>query len=158
MAVQDILVATDFRPGSREALEQALHSFGTEGGKLYVLHVVEQRLVEHTLSLYPETTEAALFTRLQEQAHERYRDMIQGIEMGRVEIEPLVVQGIPFLKIVQLARDLDVDMIVMTVHHGPAHLEQFLFGSTAERVMRITPCSVLIVPDKTSLREAQATS
>jgi len=40
-----------------------------------------------------------------------------------------------------------MDMIVMTVHRGAAHVEQFLFGSTAERVLRMASCPVLIVPD-----------
>ena len=47
----------------------------------------------------------------------------------------------------QLARDLDVDMIVMTVHRSMPQVEQLLFGSTAERVLRLTPCAVLIVPE-----------
>jgi nucleotide-binding universal stress UspA family protein len=66
----------------------------------------------------------------------------------------LLVDGNPFLKIVQFARDLDVDLIVMAVHRGPAHFEQFLFGSTAERVMRVAPCPVLIVPETAILNEA----
>jgi nucleotide-binding universal stress UspA family protein len=40
-------------------------------------------------------------------------------------------------------------MIVMTVHRGATQVEQFLFGSTAERVLRLAPCPVLVVPETT---------
>ena len=38
-------------------------------------------------------------------------------------------------------------MIVMTVHRGVPHVEQVLFGSTAERVLRLASCPVLMVPE-----------
>jgi nucleotide-binding universal stress UspA family protein len=72
---------------------------------------------------------------------------VAGLEPGKATVEPMIIEGKPFPKIVQLACDLDVDMIVMTVHRGPTHVEQFLFGSTAERVLRLAPCPVLIVPE-----------
>ena len=157
MAFEDILVPTDFRPGARTALERALDSLGPEGGRVMILHVVDQRLLEPTLALWPEAKEAELLARLHQQAQERYAQLVAGLARDKVEFELLVVDGNPFLKVVQFARDLDVDLIVMAVHRGPAHLEQFLFGSTAERVMRVAPCPVLIVPETTTATMANAT-
>jgi nucleotide-binding universal stress UspA family protein len=147
MAVQEILVPVDFRTGSRRALEHTLQSFGSEGVKICALHVIDQRLLEHTLALYPDAEEADIVARLRQQAQTHFDTLIADLQADKMEIELLTVEGTPFLKIVQMARDLDVDMIVMTVRRGPDHLEQFLFGSTAERVMRITPCPILIVPE-----------
>ena len=155
MAFEDILVPTDFGSGSRAALEQALESLGPAGGRVTVLHVIDRRDLELTRALFPEVQEAHLLARLQQQAHERYAELTADLAMPQVEIEPLIIEGIAFLKIVQFARDLDVDMIVMAVHRGPEHFEQFLFGSTAERVLRIAPCPVLIVPETTVPREAK---
>ena len=149
MGFQDILVPTDFGPGSLAALQRALDSLGPEGGRVMVLHVIDERLLEPTLALFPEARMETLLARLREQAHERYAQLIAGIAQEQVELEPLIVEGIPFVKIVQFARDFDVDLMVMAVHRGPAHFEQFLFGSTAERVMRVAPCPVLIVPETT---------
>jgi nucleotide-binding universal stress UspA family protein len=153
MAFQDVLVPTDFGSGSRVALERALDSLGPEGGRLILLHVLDQRLLEYARTLYPEMPEGEGLARLQQQAREQATQLSADIQIGQVDIEPLIVEGVPFLKIVQLARDLDVDLIVMAVHRGPAHFEQVLFGSTAERVMRIAPCPVLIVPETTVLQE-----
>jgi nucleotide-binding universal stress UspA family protein len=85
--------------------------------------------------------------RLQQQAERRFADLVAGLAQANVTIEPLIIAGTPFLKIVQLARDLDVDMIVMTVHRSMPQVEQLLFGSTTERVLRLAPCAVLIVPE-----------
>lgn len=38
MVSQDILVPTDFGPGSRLALERAIRGLGPEGGNICVLH------------------------------------------------------------------------------------------------------------------------
>jgi nucleotide-binding universal stress UspA family protein len=143
---QDILVATDFSPGSRLALERAIHSLRPEGGHICVLHVIDERLIVQMHTCLPEMDESELRTRLRREAEAHYTQLVAGLERGQATVEPMIIEGTPFLKIVQLARDLDVDMIVMTVHRGVTHIEQVLFGSTAERVLRLAPCAVLIVP------------
>ena len=147
MVSHDILVPTDFGPGSRLALERALQSLGPEGGTIGVLHVLDQHLIAQMQALVPDVGETELRSRLQQQAETRYADLAAGLAQDNVTIEPLIIAGTPFLKIVQLARDFDVDMIVMTVHRRMPQVEQLLFGSTAERVLRLAPCAVLIVPE-----------
>jgi nucleotide-binding universal stress UspA family protein len=155
MHSHDILVPTDFRFGSRLAIERAMRSLGPDGGSICVLHVIDQRLIEQILDLVPHTGEAELRTQLEQQARKRYAELVAGLPADRVEFTPLIVEGRPFLKIIQLARDLDVDMIVMTVHRGTTQVEQFLFGSTAERVLRLAPCPVLVVPETTVASAAE---
>jgi nucleotide-binding universal stress UspA family protein len=156
MAFRDILVPTDFGAGSLAALQRAVDNLEPEGGKIVVLHVIERRLLDHTLTVFSEAEEADIVARLNQQAHDRYTQLVAELGASQVDIELLVVEGVPALKIVQFGRDLDVDLIVMALHRGPEHFEQFLFGSTAERVMRIAPCPVLIVPETAMLHEAQA--
>ena len=147
MVSHDILVPTDFGPGSRLALERAMQGLGPEGGTIGVLHVLDQHLIAQMQALVPDVGETELRVRLQQQAELRYADLVAGLAQANVTIEPIIIEGTPFLKIVQLARDLDVDMIVMTVHRSMPQVEQLLFGSTAERVLRLTPYAVLIVPE-----------
>ena len=61
--------------------------------------------------------------------------------------DTLVVPGVPFQVIVDLARSRHVDMIVMG-SHGETGLAHLLLGSVAERVVQVGPCSVLIVPQE----------
>jgi nucleotide-binding universal stress UspA family protein len=142
-----ILVPTDFGPGSRLALDRALRSLGAEGGTIDVLHVLDEHLLAQLQALLPETPAETLRARLRQQAETQYAQLVAGLEIGSATLEPLIVEGRPFLKILQLARDLDVDMIGMTVHRGDTDVERLLFGSTAERVLRLAPCPVLMVPE-----------
>jgi nucleotide-binding universal stress UspA family protein len=147
MVSHDILVPTDFGPGSLLALERALRSLGPEGGTICVLHVLDQHLIAQMQALVPDLSETQLRARLRQQAETHYANLVAGLAQDNVTLEPLIIEGTPSLKIVQLARDFAVDMIVMTVHRGAPHIEQFLFGSTVERVLRLAPCAVLIVPE-----------
>ena len=54
----------------------------------------------------------------------------------------IVTQGKPSAEIVRVAREENVDMIVLGTH-GAGLLDKALFGSTTERVVRKAPCPVL---------------
>jgi nucleotide-binding universal stress UspA family protein len=54
-----------------------------------------------------------------------------------------VVAGKPFEEICKLARELEVDLIVLPTR-GHSGLKRIALGSTAERVVRYSPCPVLI--------------
>jgi universal stress protein A len=53
------------------------------------------------------------------------------------------VYGIPFQSIIGVARDKQVDMIIMGTH-GRTGLKHVLLGSVAEKVVRLASCPVLI--------------
>lgn len=63
-------------------------------------------------------------------------------ELGSCERE--MVRGRAHVEIVRYAREKNIDLIVMS-SHGLSGLEDVLFGSTAERVLRASPCHVFIV-------------
>lgn len=54
-----------------------------------------------------------------------------------------VPSGRPYEEICKLARDLNVDLIVLSTR-GHSGLKHIVLGSTAERVVRFAPCPVLI--------------
>jgi nucleotide-binding universal stress UspA family protein len=58
--------------------------------------------------------------------------------------ERVVLYGVPFQEIVETAKARQVDLIVMGTH-GRTGLMHVLLGSVAERVVRLAPCSVLVV-------------
>ncbi|MEI4884363.1 universal stress protein, partial [Klebsiella pneumoniae] len=55
--------------------------------------------------------------------------------------------GLPAHEIVEAAKELDVDLIVIATH-GHTGWKHFAIGSTAERVVRAAPCPVLVVRQK----------
>ena len=64
------------------------------------------------------------------------------IELRRENIHAL--KGRPFEEICRLARDRGIDLIV-TSTRGNTGLKHLALGSTAERVVRYSPCPVLVV-------------
>jgi nucleotide-binding universal stress UspA family protein len=66
--------------------------------------------------------------------------------MSGVAVRPQVRVGPPARRIVEVAGEEQVDLIVMASRgYGP--LGQVLLGSTAERVLHHAPCPVLVVRD-----------
>jgi universal stress protein A len=55
--------------------------------------------------------------------------------------------GVPSHEIVEMAKEADTDLIVIATH-GYTGWKHFCIGSTAERVVRAAPCSVLVVREK----------
>ena len=66
---------------------------------------------------------------------------------GVSKIKPLFRRGLASHEIVEAAKDLDVDLIVMATD-GYTGWKHFCIGSTAERVVRAAPCPVLVVREK----------
>ncbi len=56
-------------------------------------------------------------------------------------------KGRPFDEICRLARDLSIDLIIIATR-GNTGVKHLVLGSTAERVVRYSPCPVLVVREK----------
>lgn len=72
----------------------------------------------------------------------RVRTRLEGEGVG---VRVFLKVGIPHEEIAEVAKEEAVDLIVMTTHgrRGLAHL---LLGSVTEKVIRTSPCPVLVVP------------
>jgi nucleotide-binding universal stress UspA family protein len=70
-----------------------------------------------------------------------------------VQVRSVVLAGNPSDEITRVAEEEGVDLIVIATH-GHTGWRRFVFGSVAERVVRLAPCPVLTVPEpaSTSLR------
>jgi nucleotide-binding universal stress UspA family protein len=76
-------------------------------------------------------------------------------ECSGLEVEELVVHGEAASEIVRVAKEREVDLIVIA-SHGRTGLGRIIFGSTAESVVRHASCPVLVV--KPPPHEAQDSS
>jgi nucleotide-binding universal stress UspA family protein len=54
-----------------------------------------------------------------------------------------IVHGVPFREIIDTAKDIQADLIIMGTH-GRTGVPHLLIGSVAERVVRLAPCPVLV--------------
>ena len=78
-----------------------------------------------------------------EVAH-RMQACLERVTAGGLEGEVVVVQGVPFQKILETAKNQQVDLIIMGTH-GRTGLQHVLLGSVAEKVVHLAPCPVLVV-------------
>ena len=65
---------------------------------------------------------------------------------GDLDVTAVVREGTPFVEIVRLGKEMDIDLIVMPTH-GRTGISHLIIGSTAERVVRKASCPVLVVRD-----------
>jgi glycine betaine transporter len=114
-------------------------------GDLTLLHVVDEEFIQAAVAAGMGTTDE-LRARLKEQAEASFTNVLEGLETGNVDIEQMIVVGLPFVEILKIARDLDLPMIVMGIRGQSTPAEEILFGSTAEKVLRGTRVPVLCVP------------
>lgn len=139
-----ILVPTDFSKFSRNALTYATAFADKFGAELYLLHVVQNlaMMVPDTVNVVPPIIPSAEeLTRAVRDALDR---TVSEGQLERFTVHKEVREGTPFYEIIQVAKEKDVDLIVMGTH-GHSGLAHVLLGSVTEKVVRKAPCPVLTV-------------
>ena len=140
----EVLVPVDFSACSINALRVAIGMAAPEGD-VTLLHVIDQQFIDDAVGASLGSSDE-IRNRLKEQAEGNFTTMLEGIDVGQVEIEKMIVVGLPFVEILKIARDLDLPMIIMGVRGRSTPPEELLFGSTAEKVLRGSRVPVLCVP------------
>lgn len=141
-----ILVPVDFSPLSKKALHYATrlaHEFHTE---IDLVHVVEPKV--------PPAFDGFMIAppRVSNGAGASCAGQLKALansvrSTDAVRVGSTVRTGLAAYEIVEAAKELDVDLIVMATH-GYTGWKHFAIGSTAERVVRAAPCPVLVVREK----------
>ena len=140
--IQRIMVPTDFSENAEHAYAYAEVLAKRFGAKLLLTHVGEIPIYPAGPGQIPIGWEN-LAVDLQDQTRENMKTALTKFQPD-VEVETLMSEGTPFLEIVRMARDHDVDMIVMSTH-GHTGIKNLLLGSTAAKVVRKAACPVLTV-------------
>ena len=140
----DILVPVDFSPASVNAVRVAL-GVAAPAGDLTLMHVIDEDFVREAVAASLGTGDD-ITARLRERAEADFANLLESVETGGVDVERMIVVGVPFVEILKIARDLDLPMIVMGMRGRSTPPEEVLFGSTAEKVLRGTRVPVLCVP------------
>ena len=152
-----ILVTTDLTPNSEFAFKHAVMLGRRNDAKIYLLHVLPQ--VDSTMRNYISSMlgEKQLKELEQNNMEKARKEMEQEIDdFAKKELanfpEDLarfagteVAVGHPVIKILETAKHLDVDLIVMGTH-GKGIIEQAFLGSVAEKVLKKSTWPVFVVP------------
>lgn len=146
--LRKLLVPTDFSANSKKALIYAVRLAQRNNSSLVLFHVFELpefvRQVPQDYSYEShEETRKQCDTAMRRSAETL--GMLSEVAKGsNIQIETSQRLGTPYEEIVKFAKEKEVDLIVIATH-GYTGLNHFLLGSTAERVVRLAPCPVLVV-------------
>jgi nucleotide-binding universal stress UspA family protein len=146
MKIDDILVPVDFSRCSLCALDFA-SSLVEKSGDISLLHVIDADFVSRVSDEGFSDREDAT-KQLRQKAEERLQEIAEKGSHSGVRMTSMVVVGKPFAEILRVATDLDFKIIVIGIRgRREKNIEELLFGSTAEKVLRATRIPVICVPD-----------
>ena len=144
LRIQNVLIPIDFSKPSLEAIDYALPLIKRFGATLHLVHVLAPDYPFYSMAATPLIVPELEVGR---RARRHLNDVAKKCQIKLGPENICVLKGQPFEEICRLARDRDIDLIV-TSTRGNTGLKHLALGSTAERVVRYSPCPVLVVrPD-----------
>ncbi|MFH1623924.1 MAG: universal stress protein [Pseudomonadota bacterium] len=143
--INRILFCHDFSDTADFVFDYALSMAEKFSASLYVVHVIEEgpqwAYVEPLLGV---DTARTISEEMEQKIEQKLNDICKS-KAGMVnECYPIMTRGIPFSEIITIAKEKEIDLIVMGTH-GRTGLGRVLFGSVALRVLRRATCPVLTV-------------
>ena len=142
MPTPHFLVPIDFSTYAEQALDYAMGLARTLNAHLTLLHVIQpvpMAGVDMGMML-----PATYLQEVEEAVQGSMEDALARVTAAGLTGDRIVLYGVPFQEIVETAKARHVDLIVMGTH-GHTGLMHVLLGSVAEKVIRLAPCSVLVV-------------
>jgi nucleotide-binding universal stress UspA family protein len=146
LQINKILVPIDFSDNSKAALKIACQFGVFFQAELILIHVVEPMFYPPDFSLGQITVPSVDTKDIETQANQELAKLALMEIRGQLQFRSIVKSGKPFSEIIDTASDEDVDLIIIS-SHGHSEVEQILFGSTSEKVVRKAPCPVLTLRD-----------
>jgi nucleotide-binding universal stress UspA family protein len=143
ITINRILIPIDFSTYSKEALKYAIPFARKFKAELLLLHVVEPAIYPADFN-FGQVGIPAIEDELRAKAEEELKKLVETETKRRARSSTMVRVGKPFIEIITAAKEEHIDLIIMATH-GHSGIEQILFGSTAERVVRKAHCPVLTV-------------
>ena len=148
LQLKKLLVPTDFSANSKKALVYAVRLAQRNDSSVILFHVFESpefvRQLPEDFSYKSNEEVRKLFDAAKRRSEERLLTLLRDMQASDVKIETLQRLGTPYEEIVKVAKETGVDLIVIATH-GYTGVKHFLLGSTAERVVNVSPCPVLVV-------------
>ncbi len=143
MQIKTILFPTDFSQGARAAMDYAISLAQDYKAKLILLYVIQDISIAEWY--IPSSISAADLVADMQKSATREMEKWAAEAGGKVSnVENLIERGVPFVEIIRTAKERSADLLVIGTH-GRTGIDHMLFGSTAEKVVRKSPCPVLTV-------------
>jgi nucleotide-binding universal stress UspA family protein len=140
--IKRILIATDGSEYTKEAVSTGLRLAKILGADVTALYVIDQTSF---VSFPIDSSIVSVYSLLENEGKRAVDEVKKEGEQQGVKVTPVVVEGSPTRKIVEMAADFDL-VVIGTL--GRSALSKLFMGSVAERVTRYAPCPVLVVRNR----------
>jgi nucleotide-binding universal stress UspA family protein len=141
---RQILCAIDFSPPSLAAFRFAVHLAHPAGAAVTLLHAIEQPPELHDRQIVAAFDVEAVRAGAEAAARHRLAALSPGADAPDVRITPAVRERVAHQAILEEARTLHADLIVLGADDR-RFVERWVFGSNTDAVLRDAQCPVLIV-------------
>src|SRR5215831_16366520 len=148
LSIRNVLVPIDFSTISIQTIETAKRLAHRFDASIHLVHVHQRQYLGDFMGpLMPVAKVRVSFEQhRRKKLAEELKMVAQAHSLSPDLIHPLEGAS-AFHEICRLAQQIPADLIVMPTH-GYTGLRRVLLGSTAERVVRYSPCPVFIVREK----------
>jgi len=141
--INKILLPIDFSSASNKILQYAIFFAEKSKAKIFIINVVEY---PYTISGLPPSEADKEYT--ERLIHLAKAEMTSFLENNKDSIsspfESSILWGQAAERIINYAEIENFDLIVIGTH-GHTGLDKMLFGSVAEKVIKLAPCPVLTI-------------
>jgi len=138
-----ILVPVDMQESSfaAHALEVAIEQAKRYGGSLHVMTVVPDFGMPVVASYFPESAMQQALLAVEQDLEKFVEENVP----KDVDTTLSIASGNPYKKILQAAKELDVDLITIASHDKASGLDVVLIGSVANQVVKHAHISVMVI-------------
>jgi len=151
MAIERILIPTDFSETAQLAAIHGLYMAHLFKGKAFLFHAVESNIYAYTGEPLPMGEPAGSYAAEPETAYGQIEEKLHRVadEMTKkydVEVitDIVIKTNSPAKEIAAAVKDNKIDIIVMGTH-GAGGFEELFMGSNAHKVVNLAPCPVISV-------------
>jgi universal stress protein A len=145
--IENILVPLTVNKDSKNILDHAISIAEKFNAKIVVFHVLREPKMDLSEINYESGFLQKIRKQQEEEVERELRSLIPEEYYEKYNLSTEMTSGQPFLEIVNKAKSLNADLIVMGTH-GRSGLSHVLLGSVAEKVLRLAPCPVMIIRSK----------
>ncbi|MGA2296442.1 MAG: universal stress protein [FCB group bacterium] len=146
--IKNILLPTDFSEGFIHTLNYAVEIARAMESELHIIHVIEPFVFQSDVVMTKYGFDE-LQNELEIYAKKDIEKIVKTLKEKEVKFSTKVLRGKAYEEILDYAKKNHIDMICIAIH-GSSNLENLLFGSTTEKVLRKANCPVLTVRIKDS--------
>ena len=140
MMYKKILVPTDGSEFAKKAQKQALFLANVCGAEIIAISVTENNFI----SGLPSDDEVYQLNQILKERSEENLEEFDKLNKNDLKITHVIKEGLPAKVILEVAKEEDVDLIVMG-SSGKSGFDRSIMGSVADKVVNSAKCAVLVV-------------